>query len=320
MDTILKRLDDDFSVLLDAWPPEYCDRFALLKARIWPDSDIPAASRLPRFKALTKLYPWLQAQGLIPISDEQIAKALVAHVCLVAHAYASDKNIDGQLHFDELDTHITTRFHDEAIRLLGELRAQGAPAPGLRILFQGIGQRPDNQGEGSNEARMIEAADVSARIGFLTTACLLAYSGTPLDRLYLAASAYRHTVVALQYADDVIDWREDLQLGDHNLLLGFMKDNGFNAYGLDASERSELNVARALLRFRAIEVAACRAQSHLHAAIQIQDTLGCTMLAEKLALVIREIQAMAPKQIRKLENNVIIECLLSPVSLRMERL
>ena len=39
----------------------------------------------------------------------------------------------------------------------------------------------------------------------------------------------------LAYADDAADWREDLQIGDDNLLLVRLRDIGFDSYALPES-------------------------------------------------------------------------------------
>lgn len=312
----LAAIDHGFAQLLESWPSSLRVQLSRLDARIWPSNACQHASPLHRFNNLTRLYPFMQIDGVLEYSARQIESALVGHACLVLYAYVTDKADDGQIIFDTEDTRVASRLYRDAMHMLGQLRTIGPSGFDPRNVFLEI-DAYDSAGEiGEVEAAMINAADLSARLGFFATLSLLAYAGQQRCALLNAARAYRHTVVALQYIDDMLDWREDMTIGDNNLLLGAIADRGFRIPDPSANEWEQLNVAHALLRFDAINVASIRARTHLHRAIGIQKDLGCALLQEQLFSIVREIEILAPELHRRIENEVLVGFLITSATTR----
>jgi hypothetical protein len=307
----LDKLDRDFSAMLATWPPANRERLLRLESRIWPGPCECSTPWLRRFNRLTILYPRLQITGIAPCGEQRAAEAMLAHACLVVYAYACDKSDDGQVIFDPHDTAAVSRLYSAAVALLDAVRQGEMSARTLLSMFR----RPTwlrFVGRGSGcESRMADAAAASARLGFVSTACLMAYSGVPLDRIQSASMAYNHTVTAIQYADDTVDWREDLSIGDNNLLLGTLQDYGLDPYELQADDVREVNVGHALLRFGVFESAVRRAEEHLQIAIDIQQALGCTALVAMLEELREGVRRKSAEVERQVENDLIVGCLLA---------
>src|SRR5262245_56834774 len=99
----LALADRGFAELIAGWPSTLRDPLASLDRRVWgaPSSCHEAYPR--RFNTLTRLYPAMQIDGLLPCPPSRMQSALVAHACLVMYAYLQDKADDGQVHFTDRD-------------------------------------------------------------------------------------------------------------------------------------------------------------------------------------------------------------------------
>ncbi len=103
---------------------------------------------------------------------------------------------------------------------------------------------------------MYELATGRAIYGFLATEAVLAIV-CPEDekRSRIALNAFGCLATALQWMDDMTDWNEDLEIGDENLLLECLKDEGLDAFSHPENDLRSANVGFALHEHSILNVA-----------------------------------------------------------------
>jgi len=289
-------------------PDELADRVSKLTKRIWPHR--PKAHWVDQFSLLTVLYPILQAEGIVEVNRRSARTACVAHLCFLIGAFGEDRLQDGQI-AKSVDVIQSVRFiRSEGTRILRELRHENNSTSLLDAIgISGAMLKP--RLDGVDETSLAALAPLKARFGFIATGCLLRYSNCTKFKLEMSRDAFAKLTIALQYADDAADWREDLPLADDNLLLVRLRDLGLDAYSLPDSEFRQINVGHALLRHDSIEDAKRKALSHIDDAIRIQCCIGCRTLVSQLELLKKSIICVTPKIQDRIEREVLTACLMA---------
>lgn len=282
--------------------------FEELTRSIWPDRS--AAHCVDQFTPLTVLYPILQTERFVGISRTEARKACVAHLCFLISAFGEDRMQDGQIPASDSTHRAVALIKSEGVKILREIKAYSEKNDVTEdIGFIDSMLKP--RLNGMDEKSLAVLAPLKAHFGFIATSCLLLYSNCSRTELELSRDAFAKTTIALQYADDAADWREDLPIADDNLLLIRLRDLGLDAYGLPDSEFREVNVGHALLRHNSIEDAKEKALRYADEAIQIQNFLDCPSLVSQLNRFKEHVERSTPQITERIEQDVLVACLMS---------
>lgn len=238
-----------------------------------------------QFTPLVLLYPSLQVEGLDGLDENDVRAAGEAHALLLIHAFIEDRLLDKQLQPDKA----TALFGSYALWeansiLLLELQADETFKKRLNSILseywgaQNARYTYNDDGTPFPLApeRTMEIASARAGLGFIATLALVGKVPGNEDLFETTNLCFKRVVTALQWLDDLDDWREDLDSGDENLLLLLLEQqSGLNAYDHPATGARDLNVAHALLNNAIFEAAAERA-AQLFSEVRIsQRQLDC---------------------------------------------
>lgn len=263
---------------------------------------------IDEFSDVTRLYPLLQSEGFA-FDREDVVRANVAHVFLLVYAFIEDRIEDGQVAPTEEDVAFKDAMYDRAMVLLRELKRSN---PSSREK-SGACAVPfiAPVGAGVREAVLVEVAPKKANLGWLATFTLLranSVAGQEIERL---AGAYDALVTGLQYADDLEDWREDLDRAEDNLVLARLCDGGLDPYSLPKGQYRIPNVGHAMLRTGAVECAVRSAGAYFEAAQRRYESAGCTTLAGCAESIQRALNESVGRIRERIENELMVACLIA---------
>ena len=240
-----------------------------------------------QFGVLTVLYPLLQAETLQEKNRDELRQANLIHLCLLLYAFVDDRICDGQVSLNE-----------EEVRFVEELRSLS-----LNALIQNCHDTPEFEtwmtsrqetyqkelensysaiGAGPTGLERSEAFHIaSTRAAYGAFAAIAVLHGNRADdaRIRIARNAYDSLVTGMQWIDDLKDWRDDLVLGDENLLLTTLRIVGAADIGALLESKCENEVGLALYEFGVFNVAIQHATRWLELAAHRQVTIGCPQLA-----------------------------------------
>lgn len=297
-----------FDAWIDTLPTHMARRSAQLSQRLRIKRAAADPHWIAQFAPFTSLYPLLQARAVPAAPRASVDKAMLAHLCLVVHAFIADRDEDRQEFLDDADRAFASLVRRKGLEVLGNLRC-AAPGRTLRDLYPRRIHSVAATGD-TREGALESIAPQKAAYGILATHALLRYSGIEPHRLEWALRAFNRLTIALQYADDLEDWRDDLRLGDDNLLLARLADHGLDPYALPNNDYRIPNVGHALLRHGIFDHAHRRALFHLDEAIGMQRSLNCEALVQSLLTLRDEIAASLPRVKDKVTSEVLVACLL----------
>lgn len=165
--------------------------------------------------------------------------------------------------------------------------------------------------ETRTEGTLRYIAPKKAYLGYVATNVLLHCGGVSIQHRRRAADAFDYLAIALQYADDAEDWRDDLALNDDNLLLARLRDRGLDSYFLPANEFRTANVGHALLRHDSLGHAGREAKFFLDQAETIQSELECPTLVSLLRRLRSDVEAALVRLRNRIETEIIAACLIA---------
>lgn len=315
------RIEDEVERLGAAWRAEEA---AMGKALRGASASLLAKIDLGRgraeawtrlFAPWTSLYPLLQAEGLPGADLHQATRLTLAHLAILIHAFADDRQRDGQLELTEAEAAFSRHCFDLAMMMLNDELPDIFPDhPEVRRMLDeytaaqaarwpGAGADVEMKGSGK-DAGVRRIARGRAIHGYLAPLSVILSSGATAETEARMREAYEQLVTGLQWGDDVEDWEADWRAGRQNLLLtrlaacgvegvelaqagaGAGRDAGRSAGQPAADLRSEL------VRRGIVDEALDRANQCFEAAAGIQEGLGCAMLAGILRLLPMKVERL----------------------------
>jgi hypothetical protein len=286
----LDALEDDFQRWLVGLPAnmprvaaEALDRMAIRPER--------PAQWTRRLSPLVALYPMLQGQAVAPVSPEGTRELCLAHLQLTVHAFLSDRQLDGQLVLTPQECVLSTQalLAGAATLDLHSVDERASRAATLSLLrryhhAQLTGyddERCGDRDHGGTAERLVAAR---ALLGWLATRALLERAPALCAR---AEEAYARLVVGLQWTDDLVDWSQDLERGQENLLLRQLQ-----LQPLDAVAIRDVDLERRLIEEGVYGHSFAMIELHLRRAQQIQRELGAAQLASLIGELRSEMDAL----------------------------
>jgi len=206
----------------------------------------------------------------------------------LVYAFVDDRRIDGQLEPDTSETAFACALFEEGMRLLEELPGYGARAGAVvdKLLSsyqsaQTYSYRHAQQDPGMPvlQPRILEVASGRAAYGAMAVMALASAAGVPVMTQRRLRNAFNIFVTALQWSDDLCDWKEDLERGEDNLLLNDAHARQIETAKPNGEPTPAGEVAEALIRHGVLGRAASQARRWYAAAAARQMLLGCPILA-----------------------------------------
>jgi hypothetical protein len=304
----LEILRQSYDALTLSLPDDDSKRLKTLSMAIWPHRT--STHCVDQFAPLTVLYPLLQTERIPAISESDGRRACLSHLCFLVSAFGEDRLQDGQLTYSEATLRSVRLIKGEGVKILREIK-QANDSIDVTGDTGFIDSMLKPNLDGIDEDSLAALAPLKAHFGFIATSCLLQFFNCSRNEQELSWDAFAKLTIALQYADDTADWREDLPLADDNLLLVRLRDLGLDAYTLPDSEYRQVNVGHALLRHNSIEDAKKKALSYVDEAIQIQHLLDSPTLIAELLRLKNHIEHTTPKIQARIEQEILAACLIS---------
>jgi hypothetical protein len=272
----LQDLERDFQSWLSTLPGDMSAvaAAALERMAIRPGRD-PAWTQ--RLSPLVALYPALQAQAATSFDPAAVEDLGLAHLQLMAHAFLSDRQLDGQLVLTPEECVLSTQSLLEGAATLARHAPDGreSAAATLRHLRRHHAAQllpyPDDDPADLEELAVFRHIADRAVLGWLATATLLERSPHLLEP---AREAYDLLVVGLQWRDDVLDWEQDLHRAQENLLL-----RRLNLNVVDAIVERDVDLERRLIEEGVYAESFARIDRYIGRAAEMQRQLGAVQLA-----------------------------------------
>jgi hypothetical protein len=232
-----------------------------------------------RFSELTLGYPGLQMRGLTPARPGVAGCGGVAHAMLLVYAFLDDRDCDGQQPLAVPERAFVDRLLDCGMdRLRAVAERAGSIEDELDALVdeyrRGLAARyPDAVPGGTIDRVAGPIAASRACLGYAATLALSAAQGLDAQTRATLREAYDNLVVALQWLDDIEDWREDLETGDENLLFCLLRDAGLPVESHEKNRFLIPDVGHALNETGALDHAFEAARQRLAHADRLQAAL-----------------------------------------------
>jgi len=257
-----------------------------------------------RFSELTLKYPRMQFAPF-DVSEECLDEISIGHLAFILYGFLYDRQLDGQVSFTENDVQLVEEIklagieHVWRASLAVHASSQSEKEPqrtrdydrfqqrinGLLADYRDAQLTPYLDGSVSTltPRREMNVAAGRAGYGFIATSFFSERLGISPKRRRAMKNAYDSLVTALQWADDMVDWQEDLITGDENLLLVSLKETGLDSYAHPPNAVREANVGHALIENGLIDKALKRTHFWLRMAQESQRRLGCDDLFQRIA-------------------------------------
>lgn len=302
------RLRSDWHEFLMSLPPS--DRLAgtHLLHRIGIQKGVEIRDWMDHFSSLTLLYANLQTE-FISIDEATRCDANLAQLCLLISAFAEDRVADGQIRLGADEYRFVSSVGDWGFRTVDSLCDASTCGNDWVIRLceassSSMGRTYSNASTPVPRYSTIRKV-VPARgyLGALIPLSLAARQGAEERTLRRMKVAFDCIMLGLQWLDDIVDWREDLENGDINLLLHLLRARGLDAYRHPDIEIREANVGFALLEHSLFNAAANHSVRWFQAARTRQNSLGCSTLANMISQKTRLVeQKLDSEKIRVVED------------------
>ena len=274
-----------------------------------------------RFAPLTLLYPLLQAEGLGEVYPVRARRATLAHHFILVHAFLDDRREDRQIELDPQEIEFMERMLSEGVALLDEIgddsdavaKITDAFVQSYRASQHASFVDPKAPGEMLAPSRVWSIAATRAAYGALSVLILAGSSKCTERALRVIKNAFDALVVGLQWADDLEDWREDLEVGDENLLLLMLRQSGPDPYAHPDDGLRIANVGHALAEHAIMSHAVDQARRHFEFAARRQRSLGCPTLVGLIEGNIARLDGLERRHVVRVGVEVL-DRLLAPAS------
>jgi hypothetical protein len=249
-----------------------------------------------RLSPLVVLHPMMQTEGCPEVKLEHARHATVAHLFLLAHAFADDHLVDGQTGLTSEDFVFVKEALLEAVEILEEVPgARDIAGEELRRALRRHHRAQVERFDHSADRRRALSADRAA-LGGAAGRVLVRAARCPSEQVAAIDQAFDALAVALQWEDDIHDWPRDLVGGQENLLLTLLSGEEGRKLAPDAEavelELVNRGIYEIALRLFADEIERARA---LHVAIGNRRLEAC--LSERR----REIENLAVELRQEIE-------------------
>jgi hypothetical protein len=241
-----------------------------------------------QFSPLTALYPLLQAEGLPGASQAIARRATLGHLCLMIHAFIEDRQFDKQIALTREEALFAKAMLLEGWDILHAL-------PGLDESFRATAKHLMVEYWRSQRTRyevpprntlpddyMRYAGSGRAAHGALAPLALACCSSEENGIVRMVREAFDQLATALQWADDIEDWTDDLESGDENFLLDTLRLRGLDAYAIPPSPSRIEKVGKALVVRGVVAEALAQARRWVTRAVDCQEDLRCYQLADMI--------------------------------------
>lgn len=309
MDEWHRKISDSLGGYVTSLPARARAGSDSLSRRIRVRESSPAERWTDQFTPITLLYPYLQAEGESEVSDE----IGLAHVLLLIQNFVDDRQYDGQLRLTDDESLFVRISFVDAVSII--MRAAMGNEACLTELTSLLKRYVHSQSTAymTGLAKPTEIGYRSMR-RIVPARGYMAFAAT-LVHLYgahgdgkvvrVAKNAFDSLMIALQWVDDMEDWREDVAMGDENLLLAALRERGRDAYGHPANAVREANVGHALVEEGVFALAVENARKWFEFAARRQRALRCGTLAG----LIEERIARLPAKRERIESDIETEVL-----------
>lgn len=247
---------------------------------------------MDQFSSLVLLYPTYQASCLGGLSGSLIRRANVAHLCFLIYAFVDDRRRDRQVELDETESRFVDDLMSIGCAILQKFPFRGSKlsvetrivAETRKQLFDDHSDTFDFVFDDRERALSLIAVD-RAMLGYFSTAVLASVVASESPVFQHLVDSYFLLVLGMQWIDDAEDWKEDLTLGDSNLLLESMKTRKLIAIGPRPLSTIMRDVSRAFVETDALDYAILKADTCFARALTIQADLDCNQLTMQLEII-----------------------------------
>lgn len=260
-----------------------------------------------QFSTLVLLYPTHQASCLEGLGRSLVRSANVAHLCFLVHTFVDDRHRDGQVKLSDVESRFVNDLVPIGCTILETLPIQGSKLSAeARIVEDTRNQLLDVRASAFDflydvrERALSLVAIDRAILGYFSTATLVGLVRSDLDVSLRLVQAYFLLVLGMQWIDDTEDWKEDLALGDSNLLLESLKSRKMIKVGRRPFSTTMRDISRVLSESDALDYAILRADTCFGCALTIQAELGCNQLTKQLK-ILRKRLVLARQRLKRSE-------------------
>ena len=250
----------------------------------------------------------MQVEGL-GLESEILDQASLAHLMLLIHTFLEDRLLDGQTAFSRTEALFVKQLHLDGMDMLEDVAGESESGAALMKQLHSDyfwAQTTTYLTEDHSilvHDRVRRVATGRAAMGALASSALAARAGVDERTSRVMRNAYDCVVTGLQWADDMTDWREDLETGDENLLLLKLIEHGLDGYSHPDNALRFPNVGHALRENGVIELSAKNAKRWFEYALQRQRELGCDELADLIEKRIPAVDSIC----EEIENDIEID-------------
>lgn len=264
-----------------------------------------------QFTPLIVLYPLLQTEGLGKIRMSRAREALLPHMCLLAHSFIEDRQLDKQIELsaDEI-------LFSKTMLLAGlglSERLCGRSPAGLRFIELLLDRYTAAQLEQHRlmagalptellRERISFVASGRGSLGAIAVLTLAAGAGLSNARLRALLDAFDDLMIGLQWYDDLRDWPEDAPEGRPNFLLSLLLHSARSFGYPPPRDGAPERIGGELLRRGIHAEALAAARSAYGRAITKQRRRGCYLLANLIEERLEAVNAESRKLVQVLSS------------------
>jgi hypothetical protein len=223
IDTALDRLQADFDrFLVERMPGDRSvAEQALRRLDLRPLRELPLVRN---FSPIVVLYPTLIAEGIGEIEEEVVARATLAHLLFLIHAFLDDRYRDAELEPSPRELAFCHRLFSEGalqlVHALGETKLvrELTSARQAEYLVGQTARYHDSRGHLRSWREIRAIVIARAVLGSIAWEALAIHAAVPTARFQELVEGYRSLVVGMQWEDDLVDFRADRERRAENLL------------------------------------------------------------------------------------------------------
>jgi len=305
----MEELHNDWVAFIGSLTPSVQSASTELAHRIEIQRDVEICDWHDHFSAVTLLYANLHTE-CTSIGMSVRREANLAQLCALVAAFTEDRVLDRQIQLTSIECIFLESVRSRANAFIQELdgrsfesrtyverlRKRYAIAMGTDYSWRGK--------RGLQYSAIRQVAPARGYVGACVPFALALSTGVGTGTIRRMQGAFDRLMLGLQWLDDLVDWREDLECHDVNLMLYLMREQGLDPYSHPSNDLRDANVGHALLERDLLELAAEQSIRWLEFASQMQCELHCPTLGGLIKDRIRTVRAKKKAENRRVESEV----------------